>query len=110
MKSILKWLTVARDEIQTLEQYFPMLDECGKIRERARLEEIMGDEFNHAMIALFTAASESGIKIPTDGVNEAITGVIFKVEEIPDKDDSAPPAPDLEDKTKYKDDASEEQA
>lgn len=110
MKSILKWLAVARDELETLEKYFGFLLEEGRIKEEARLHEIIGDEFNHAMIAIFTAAAESGIKIPTDGVNEAMAGVIFKVEETPDKDDNAPPAPDLEPLTQDKDDETEEQA
>lgn len=107
MNSTLKWLAVARDEIETLEKYFGFLLEEGTIKKEARLHEIIGDEFNHAMIALFTAASESGIRIPTDGVNEAITGVIFKVEEIPAKSNIEPPAPDLEAKTKGKSDEAE---
>lgn len=108
MESILKWLNVARDEIETLARYFGFLLEEGRIKEESRLHEIIGDEFNHAMIALFTAASESGIEIPTDGVNEAITGVMFKVEEITDKSDTEPPAPDLVAKTKDKEDEGEE--
>lgn len=108
MKSILKWLAVARDELETLEKYFGFIFDDERISADERLEEIIGDEFNHAMIALFTAAAESGIKIPTDGVNESITGVSFKVEEIPNKEDNAPPAPDLEPLTQDKDDESEE--
>ena len=85
MKSISKWLTVARDEIETLQIYFSLLEEEGEMKEPARLDEIIGDEFNHAMISLFTAASESGIKIPTDGINEAIAGILFNGEEIPEE-------------------------
>lgn len=83
MESVIKWLQVAGDEIETLQTYYGLLE--GPLKEETLLHEIIGDEFNHAMIALFTAASESGIKIPTDGVNEAITGVNFKVEEIPEE-------------------------
>lgn len=69
MKESIMFLQVAKDEIETLIQYQTMLDETAEQREaRPILDEIMGDEFNHALISLLTAAKLLKIKIATDDI------------------------------------------
>lgn len=73
MNETLTWLNVAKDEVETLVTYADMYKELGvpeKDKIRGNLFEIMGDEFNHALIGLLSAAEELGIKIPTDNLEE----------------------------------------
>ena len=65
-------LRIARDEAQTLVDYQTMLDEAKEVDEdtRAAVDEIMGDEFNHCLIALLLAREKLGIKIATDDISE----------------------------------------
>lgn len=67
MKEHMMFLTIAKDEIQTLMDYSEMLGEDEKVGKEI-VDEIMGDEFNHALIALLTAADIMGIKIATDDI------------------------------------------
>ena len=77
------FLQVAKDEAETLAQYDAMLSECEDATEedKAKMLEIMGDEFNHCLIALFTASNKMGVEIPSDGIENAMTGVTFKEED-----------------------------
>lgn len=62
-------LRVARDELDTIIQYTEMLDRCpNKADIEPALNEIRGDEFNHALIALLMAAKVMGISIATDDI------------------------------------------
>lgn len=74
MSDHLIFLNIAKDEIQTLIDYDKMLeseesDVSVTRKENELVSEIMSDEFNHALIALLTAASLMGIQIATDGVS-----------------------------------------
>ena len=82
MTSKQMFLKVAKDEAETLATYDAMLAECEDAtdEDKARMHEIMGDEFNHCLIALCSAASASGIEIPTDGLESAMSSVTFKGE------------------------------
>lgn len=66
------FLRVAKDEAETLVQYQDMLDSIEDIseEEKAIMDEVMGDEFNHCLIALLSAAKLLGIKISTDELSE----------------------------------------
>ena len=70
MEDYLVMLKVARDEIDTIIQYSEMLEQSTKKEDiKPSLDEIRGDEFNHALIALLMAAQIMGIKIATDDIN-----------------------------------------
>lgn len=75
MNEILNWLRVATDECNTLAQYAGFLE---SVENKDRLKEIMGDEFNHALIALCTAAQLLDMTVPADGLDEAMSGVKFE--------------------------------
>lgn len=68
---------VAKSEMQTVEDYIGLNvpDE-----DREKLAEIIGDELNHALKGIFLFARLSGIKIPTDGLDEIMTDDLFKEE------------------------------
>lgn len=67
---------IAKSEMETVENYVgrDIPDE-----DREKLAEIIGDELNHALVAIFAFALKSGIKIPSDGL-EDIPDDIFKTE------------------------------
>ena len=70
MKDFQVLLTVARDEIQTLIDYTEMFEDNGEPEEiKPTLDEIRGDEFNHALIAILMAAQLMNIKIATDDIS-----------------------------------------
>lgn len=70
MKDFQVLLSVARDELQTLIDYTEMFEDNGKPEEiKPTLDEIMGDEFNHALIAILMAAQLMNIKIATDDIS-----------------------------------------
>lgn len=70
MKDFQVLLRVARDEIQTLIDYTEMFEDNGQPEEiKPALDEIRGDEFNHALIAMLMAAKLMGIKIATDDIS-----------------------------------------
>ena len=76
MEQVIEWFDVAKDECETLRDYAAKLD---KVDEKDKLREIMGDEVNHALIALMTACRLLELKVPTDnleGIEE-----IFEVDE-----------------------------
>lgn len=63
------FLTIAKDEMQTLVDYQRMVDESElDDSQLASIQEIMGDEFNHALIAMYHAKEILGIKIATDDI------------------------------------------
>lgn len=76
------WLTVAKDECETLRTYSELLE---NVADKDALKEIMGDEFNHALIALCNAAKSLDVVIASDGIDEAMEGVKF-TGEIDDED------------------------
>lgn len=64
------FLNVAKDEIETLIMYHTMIEEAEEPDElKEALDEIMGDEFNHALIALVSAAKLLNIQIAEDDIN-----------------------------------------
>lgn len=71
MKSANMLLKIAVDEAQTLLDYQIMLDDVEDVDEgvKAAVDEIMGDEFNHCLIALLMARDKLGIKIATDDIS-----------------------------------------
>ena len=75
MEQVIEWFDVAKDECETLRDYTAKLD---TVDEKDKLREIMGDEVNHALIALVTACRLLELKVPTDeldGIDE-----IFEVD------------------------------
>lgn len=70
MKDFQVLLQVARDEIQTLIDYTNLFEDSeGKEDIKGALDEIRGDEFNHALIAMLMAAKLMGIDIATDDIS-----------------------------------------
>ena len=67
MEQIIEWFDVAKDECETLRDYAAKLD---KVDEKDKLREIMGDEVNHALIALVAACKALGLKVPTDELDD----------------------------------------
>lgn len=66
-----KWAYIARSECQTISDYLPFLKidpdtQLLAINENDKLLEIMGDEMNHCLVALFSLATILGISIPMD--------------------------------------------
>lgn len=76
MEQVIEWFDVAKDECETLRDYAAKLD---NVDEKDKLREIMGDEVNHALIALVTACRLLELKVPTDEL-DGIDG-IFEVDE-----------------------------
>lgn len=75
------WLQVAQDEIETIITYtnmYGLLPDGQKTNVRPKIDEIIGDEFNHCLIGLFSAAKELGIKIPTDNLEELFEGIFVE--------------------------------
>lgn len=76
MPDYLVLLRVAKDEIKTIIQYSEMLEESENRDEiQPALDEIRGDEFNHALIAMLMAAKIMGIKIATDDISPDPNGI-----------------------------------
>lgn len=70
MPDYLVLLKVARDEIKTIIQYSEMLEESDNKEDiKPALDEIRGDEFNHALISMLMAAKIMDIKIATDDIS-----------------------------------------
>lgn len=67
MEQVIEWFDVAKDECETLRDYAAKLD---KVDDKDKLREIMGDEVNHALIALVTACKALGLKVPTDELED----------------------------------------
>ena len=67
MEQVIEWFDVAKDECETLLDYAAKLD---KVDEKDKLREIMGDEVNHALIALTAACKALGLKVPTDELDD----------------------------------------
>lgn len=65
MEQVIEWFDVAKDECETLRDYADKLD---KVDDKDKLREIMGDEVNHALIALVTACRLLELKVPTDNL------------------------------------------
>lgn len=68
---------IAKSEMETVENYVGRNVPDG---DEEKLAEIIGDELNHALKGIFLFARLSGIKIPTDGLDEIMTDDLFKVE------------------------------
>ena len=67
MEQVIERFDVAKDECETLHDYAAKLD---KVDEKDKLREIMGDEVNHALIALVAACKALGLKVPTDELDD----------------------------------------
>lgn len=67
MEQIIEWFDVAKDECETLRDYAAKLD---RVDDKDKLREIMGDEVNHALIALTAACKALGLKVPTDELDD----------------------------------------
>ena len=67
MEQVIEWFDVAKDECETLREYAAKLD---TVDEKDKLREIMGDEVNHALIALVAACKALGLKVPTDELDD----------------------------------------
>ena len=67
MEQVIEWFDVAKDECETLRDYAAKLD---TVDEKDKLREIMGDEVNHALIALTAACKALGLKVPTDELDD----------------------------------------
>lgn len=67
MEQVIEWFDVAKDERETLRDYTAKLD---KVDDKDKLREIMGDEVNHALIALVAACKALGLKVPTDELDD----------------------------------------
>lgn len=76
MPDYLVLLKIARDEINTIIEYSEMLEaSTEKETIQQPLDEIRGDEFNHALIAMLMAAKIMGIKIATDDISPDPNGI-----------------------------------
>lgn len=78
MKDHIIFLEIAKSEIQTLIDYDKILeseDTDGSVtrKDNEIVDEIMSDEFNHALLALLTAAGLMGIEIAPDGLSDVPT-------------------------------------
>lgn len=64
-------LKIARDEAQTLVDYSELLEETGNVDKdvKAIVDEIMGDEFNHCLLALISASKLLDVPIATDDIS-----------------------------------------
>lgn len=64
------FLQIAKDEAETLYKYQDMLDDVEDMQDDAKaiVDEIMGDEFNHCLISLLSAAKILDIKIAPDEI------------------------------------------
>lgn len=74
MEQVIEWFDIAKDECETLRDYAAKLD---KVDDKDKLREIMGDEVNHALIAIVAACKALGLKVPTDnldGIDEIFKG------------------------------------
>lgn len=81
------FLKIAQDEAQTLYEYQGMLNTLeDELDDNAKsiVDEIMGDEFNHCLVALLSAKEILGIKIATDGIEPNPNDI--EVEEDDDSD------------------------
>ena len=67
MEQVIEWFDVAKDECETLRDYTAKLD---TVDEKDKLREIMGDDVNHALIALVAACKALGLKVPTDELDD----------------------------------------
>ena len=67
MEQVIEWFDVAKDECETLRVYAAKLD---NVDDKDKLREIMGDEVNHALIALVAACKALGLKVPTDELDD----------------------------------------
>lgn len=67
MEQVIEWFDVAKDECETLRDYAAKLD---RVEDKDKLREIMGDEVNHALIALTAACKALGLKVPTDELDD----------------------------------------
>lgn len=67
MEQVIEWFDVAKDECETLRDYAAKLD---NVDDKDKLREIMGDEVNHALIALTAACKALGLKVPTDELDD----------------------------------------
>lgn len=67
MEQVIEWFDVAKDECETLRDYAANPD---KVDDKDKLREIMGDEVNHALIALTAACKALGLKVPTDELDD----------------------------------------
>ena len=67
MEQVIEWFDVAKDECETLRDYTAKLD---TVDEKDKLRDIMGDEVNHALIALVAACKALGLKVPTDELDD----------------------------------------
>lgn len=68
---------VSVDEMNTVITYMRMPKSENNV---VKFNEIIGDELNHALVAILTFALDSGIKIPTDNLSELMEQDIFKGE------------------------------
>lgn len=69
MNDYITLLKVARDELETIIKYSEMLEETAESDNiKPTLDEIRGDEFNHALIAMLMAANLMNIHIATDDI------------------------------------------
>lgn len=69
-------LQIAKDEIQTIQDYLGLLEEAHS--DNDRVYEIIADEFNHALISIYSAVGYMGIRVPEDGITEAMEGADFE--------------------------------
>lgn len=72
MKTGRIFLEIAKDEAETLGKYQTMIDDAEDLDEESKavIHEIMGDEFNHCLLALLSAARVLRIEISTDDLSE----------------------------------------
>lgn len=83
MKIANVFLSMAKDEAETLQNYQNLIDSLeGDIteEEKAIADEIMSDEFNHCLVCLLSAAKLLDIKIATDDLSEDPNNIEVKDE------------------------------
>lgn len=79
MQDYIVLLKVARAELDTIIEYTELLNQSEDAQDiTSTLDEIRGDEFNHALISMLLAAKSMGIKIATDDISPNPNGIEVK--------------------------------
>lgn len=79
MQDYIVLLKVARAELDTIIEYTELLNQSEDAQSiMPTLDEIRGDEFNHALISMLLAAKSMGIKIATDDITPNPNGIEVK--------------------------------
>ena len=72
--NVFSWLNTANDEIKTVWEYTKSLKD---VEDKESLLEIIGDEFNHILIATLQAANALELGVPADGDLKELLDIVL---------------------------------